>query len=104
MQDVDARGALFDRAKLQDAHLERANLAPFDDYGTWHYASFADAHLEGAVLTGADLRQAHLEGAHLKGTHFEAANLDGATFSNPEALKEAVGVWQGKPQFRSESR
>jgi len=182
MEYVDARGADFNSARIQDANLDRADFGPYQDgKSMWHYSSFASADLRGAfargaifdraILQGADLRSAHLrpfqggeeylrhssfvdanlldadlrnadftsanltrsnltkadlswavldwadltdanlvnsnlkeallEGATLTGTNLEGANLEGATFSSPEALKKAVGVWNGQPRFES---
>lgn len=100
--DAQLEGAHLKGVDLSNAQLERANLQRSDLEG----ADLQNANLDGAHLQGADLTKTNLKGAKFvkadfTGTKLDGADLDGATVGDQNALKDALGTFQGK--FRVES-
>ncbi len=67
-------------------NLRRANLQGFD----LRVLDFTKARLEDAHLEGANLWDAHLEGADLRGAHLEGADLGGAHLDEKTSLTDAT--------------
>jgi uncharacterized protein YjbI with pentapeptide repeats len=89
MDGVDGRGAIFDGARMQKIILRGANLSPFKDRdGRVHFSSLVDCHLEGAILSYANLTKANLRRSHFAplqdGIEFEATQLDHADLTDAD--------------------
>jgi hypothetical protein len=75
MEDANLLDAHLERAKLENAHLEGANLR--------------DIHLQHAFLQGAHLEGASLVDAVLEGAYLNAAHLEGADLRYTSGLTQA---------------
>jgi uncharacterized protein YjbI with pentapeptide repeats len=79
LRGADLREAHLERIDLREAHLEDADLgSAYLTGGRLRGAHLERAILLGAQLSGADFSSAHLEGASLRGAHLEDATLGGA--------------------------
>ncbi|XP_068341157.1 FH protein interacting protein FIP2-like [Pyrus communis] len=93
-KDVDAAGAIFHNATLQECEFTGANLRGALLAGAnLKSANLQDACLIDSSFCQADLRSAHLQNAdltnaNLEGANLEGANLKGAKLSNTN-LKDA---------------
>ena len=76
----DLRGARFDGAVLEDAHLSTAEKASAAE------ASFAHADLTGANLSNAVLPGTNFRGARLVGVDFRGAVLAGGDFTDADLI------------------
>ncbi len=73
---ADLRGMTFAHAKLDHAHLHRADLTAVDLQGaSLEYARLEHAHLAGSQLLAADLTRALLSGADLREARFAGTTL-----------------------------
>jgi uncharacterized protein YjbI with pentapeptide repeats len=86
MERCDLRGAIFDNADMRGVNLRRARLC-LDNVG-------GRTQLQGANLSGADLRHASIGGADFTGAKLVGADLRGATTSGslPDRLTSFRGA------------
>lgn len=114
MTGIDARGASFEQAILEDAdiveallnganfgqaRLDKANLTGgIEAYGTnFAIASLQGANFNGARLFGADFRWASMQAAifdyaRLEGAQFEGADLEAASFYKARLESTDIGA------------
>jgi uncharacterized protein YjbI with pentapeptide repeats len=84
----DLYGISVRRADLSDIHLYPARLTMGDLRGANLSRAFAQkaqfllSHLEGAIVSHADLQEANLERAHLDGANLDGTKLTGAVLKN----------------------
>ncbi len=81
------------RTELDGATLTGANMKSADlSYVSFAFADLREADLSGANLSHADLSRADLTGADLSNTNLEKADLDGAILKNVKGLATAKGL------------
>lgn len=76
LENLNLRGANFEKAILTGANLKGANLTD----AIFSKANLKGAHLDGADLTGARLTDAHLDGATLANTNLTNTHLENTKF------------------------